>query len=176
MHALIDQQAIVVSDGGATILVASTDPTYPAVRRYLVDERGQDFDTVREMVDAIRVGVKSALNDAVAVVDGTDAGTGAGTYRIVHGDPVEEVILATALRLTQQDADLAPLGKFLKRLERNPSPASRSQLFQGAGLPAPKTSVSVSMSYDPPSQVAPPPVFHRSPGQVAFSVPVMVLS
>jgi len=26
----------------------------------------------------------------------------------------------------------------------------------------------------PPNQVAPPPVFHRSPGQVAFLVPVMV--
>lgn len=50
MHALIDQQAIIVTDGGETVLVASTDPTYTAVRRYLVDERGQDFDRVRELV------------------------------------------------------------------------------------------------------------------------------
>ncbi len=129
MHALIDQQAIIVTDGGETVLVASTDPTYTAVRRYLVDERGQDFDRVRELVSTIRVTVKETLAEAVSVVDGIEDGPQAQPYRIVHGDPVEEVLLATALRLTQENADLAPLGAFLKRLERNPSPASRSQLF-----------------------------------------------
>ena len=129
MHALIDQQAIVVTEGGETVLVASTDPTFAAVRRYLVDERGQDFDRVRGMVTTIRVTVKAALADAVSVVDGAESDPQVQPYRIVHGDPVEEVLFATALRLTQQNADLAPLGAFLKRLERNPSPASRSQLF-----------------------------------------------
>lgn len=129
MYALIDKQAIMVIEGDETVLVAATDPTYAAVHRYLVVERGQDFDTVRQMVSNIRVTVKSTLDEAVSVVDGSDTDPNAGAYRIKHGDPVEEVILATALRLTQQDADLAPLGAFLKRLERNPSQASRSQLF-----------------------------------------------
>lgn len=127
MHALIDQQAILVSEGGETVLVAATDPVFAAVRSYLTDERGQDFDRVREMVTTVRVTVKEALADAVSVVDGEQDGP--QPYRIVHGDPVEEVLLATALRLTRENADLAPLGAFLKRLERNPSPASRSQLF-----------------------------------------------
>ena len=128
MHALIDQHAIVVTENGSTILVAAGDPVFPAVRRYLVDERGQDFATVAALVNNIRVAVKGTLNEAVAVVDGDESDT-AEAYRITHGDPVEEVILATALRLTREDADMAPLGAFLKRLERNPSPASRSQLF-----------------------------------------------
>lgn len=128
MHALIDQQAIIVTEGGETILVAAADPTYPAVRSYLVNERGQDFDRVREMVSTIRVAVKGTLAQAVSAVDGEEADA-LEPYRVLHGDPVEEVVLATALRLTQENADLAPLGRFLKRLERNPSPASRSQLF-----------------------------------------------
>ena len=129
MHALIDEQSIIVTDAGETVLVAATDPVYPAVRGYLVDERGQNFDTVRAMVNTIRVAVKGTLAEAVSVVDGDTAGSDEPAYRITHGDPVEEVILATALRLTREDADMAPLGAFLKRLERNPSPASRSQLF-----------------------------------------------
>lgn len=128
MHALIDQQAIVVTENGATVLVAAGDPAYSSVRGYLVDGRGQDFGKVREMVDAVRVTVKEALAGAVSIVDGDEADV-ADSYRIKHGDPVEEVLLATALRLTQENTDLAPLGRFLKRLERNPSPASRSQLF-----------------------------------------------
>ncbi|SLJ63389.1 Uncharacterised protein [Mycobacteroides abscessus subsp. abscessus] len=38
-------------------------------------------------------------------------------------------MLAAAVRLTSGGEDLAPLGAFLRRLERNPSPAARSQLF-----------------------------------------------
>ncbi|WP_236949445.1 hypothetical protein [Mycolicibacterium goodii] len=125
----MDQQSIIVSEGSASVVIAASDPTYGPVRRYLMDEHGEDFAVVRELVDRYRTGVKAAATEAVAVVDGdTDRG-GAEPYRVTHGDPVEEVVLAAAIRLTNCDADLAPLGAFLRRLERNPSPASRSQLF-----------------------------------------------
>jgi len=129
MYALIDQQSIIVADGPASILIAASDPTYEAVRRYVVDEHGDDFEVVRDLMDTYRTGVKAATAEAVTVVDGDIADGEAEPYRIVHGDPVEEVVLAAAIRLTNSSADLAPLGAFLRRLERNPSQASRSQLF-----------------------------------------------
>ncbi|WP_074332519.1 hypothetical protein, partial [Mycobacteroides abscessus] len=128
MFALIDDQSIIVTDGPHSVLVAAADPTYGLVRRYLVDEHGDDFQTVRDMVETFRANVKTVTAEAVSVVDGkTDSGE--EPYRITHGDPVEEVVLATAVRLTNSDENLAPLGAFLRRLERNPSPAARSQLF-----------------------------------------------
>lgn len=129
MYALIDHQSIIVSEGPATVLVAASDPTYTPVRRYLVDEHGDDFQTVRDLVDTFRAGVKRAATEAVAVVDGHTEDAEEEPYRISHGDPVEEVVLTAAIRLTNSAADLAPLGAFLRRLERNPSQASRSQLF-----------------------------------------------
>lgn len=129
MYALMDQQSIIVSEGSSSVVIAASDPTYGPVRRYLVDEHGEDFATVRDLVDRYRTGVKRAAVEAVAVVDGDTDQAEAEPYRITHGDPVEEVVLAAAIRLTNADADLAPLVAFLHRLERNPSPASRSQLF-----------------------------------------------
>lgn len=131
MYALIDHSSIIVSEGSVSVVIAASDPTYGPVRRYLAEERGGDFATVRDLVDTFRAGVKAAAAEAVAVVDGGGV-TGqaeAEPYRITHGDPVEEVVLAAAIRLTNSNADLAPLGAFLRRLEANPSPASRSQLF-----------------------------------------------
>lgn len=129
MYALIDQQSIIVSEGPASVLIAASDPTYGPVRRYLVDEHGEDFQTVRDLVETFRTGVKATAAEAVSVVDGDPDQAEAEPYRIAHGDPVEEVVLAAAIRLTNSDADLAPLGAFLRRLERNPSQVSRSQLF-----------------------------------------------
>ncbi|UQX13392.1 hypothetical protein [Candidatus Mycobacterium methanotrophicum] len=129
MYALIDHQSIIVSEGPASVLIAAADPTYGPVRRYLVDEHGEDFQTVRDLVDTFRTGVKKAAVEAVSVVDGHTDEDEQEPYRITHGDPVEEVVLAAAIRLTSSAADLAPLGAFLRRLERNPSQASRSQLF-----------------------------------------------
>ena len=130
MYTLIDQSTIIVSDGGDTVLIAAGDPAYPAVHDYLVNDLGQDIDTIREMVSGFRTVAKAAIAQALDVVDG-DTGTASlePAYRITHGDPVEEVVLATALRLTREQADMAPLARFLQRLERNPSAASRSQLF-----------------------------------------------
>ncbi|CQA10606.1 Uncharacterised protein [Mycobacteroides abscessus] len=133
MYALIDSQSIVVSEGESTIVVAVSDLAYEPVRRYLVDEHGKDFTAVRQLTADARDAVKSAVADAFSVVDGdsddTDRAPGEPSYRIVHGDPVEETVFTTVLRLTRENADLAPLGKFLSRLDRNPSEASRSQLF-----------------------------------------------
>lgn len=133
MYALIDSQSIVVSEGESTVVVAAADLAYEPVRRYLVDEQGKDFATVRQLAADARDAVKSAVADAFSVVDGDsdngDRDPGDPAYRILHGDPVEETVFTTVLRLTRENADLAPLGKFLSRLDRNPSEASRSQLF-----------------------------------------------
>lgn len=129
MYALIDNQSILVTEGTDSVLIAASDPTYGPVRRYLVDERGEDFLAVRELVERFRAEVKETTAQAVSVVDGDDSDDMAAPYRVVHGDPVEEVMLAAAIRLINSDSDMAPLGEFLRRLERNPSAASRSQLF-----------------------------------------------
>ena len=131
MHALIDSQSIVIIEGETTLMVPASDPAHARVRQYLVEEKGQDFERVRALVDVVRVGVKTAVAEAMAVVDEPASGgsTDEPTYRMVHGDPVEEVVFTTALRLSSETGDLAPLGAFLRRLERNPSQASRSQLF-----------------------------------------------
>lgn len=129
MYALIDDHSIVVTEGSARVSIAAADPTYGPVRRYLVDERGEDFAAVRDLVERFRVGVKATTAEAVSVVDGDCEDEAQPAYRLKHGDPVEEVMLAAAIRLTNSDSDLAPLGEFLRRLERNPSAASRSQLF-----------------------------------------------
>lgn len=129
MYALIDDQSIIVFEGAASVLIGAADPTYRPVRRYLLDEHGEDFTAVQDLLEQFRTGVKAAAAQAVSVVDGDTDTRGCEPYRIVHGDPVEEVVLAAAIRLTNSNADLAPLGAFLRRLERNPSQASRSQLF-----------------------------------------------
>lgn len=129
MYALIDNQSIIVFEGAARVLIGGADPTYGPVRRYLLDEHGEDFTVVQDLLERFRTGVKAATAEAVSVVDGDTDAPGQEPYRIVHGDPVEEVVLAAAIRLTNSNTDLAPLGAFMRRLERNPSQASRSQLF-----------------------------------------------
>lgn len=133
MYTLIDSQSILVCEGESTIVIAASDLAFESVRRYIVDEHGADFATVRQLAADARDAVKSAVADAFSVVDGDPGGdesaTGEPAYRIVHGDPVEEMVFTTVLRLTRENSDLAPLGKFLSRLDRNPSEASRSQLF-----------------------------------------------
>lgn len=129
MHALIDLQSIVVSEGDSTVLIAGTDPVYAKVRRYLVEEHGGDFEVIREMVSEFRESVTGAVAGVISAVDGDEDPEQGPAYRLVHGDPVEEVVLATAIRLTRESESLAPLGAFLARIEANPSPASRSQLF-----------------------------------------------
>lgn len=130
MHALIDSSNIIISEGGETIIVAADDPSFPRVRDYLTTPHQEsDFDTVRGMVEDLRIPAKAALAQAIQAVDGDD--NAVEPERIKHGDPVDEVVLETAIRLTRDGdpAAFTAFGAFLKRLERNPSPASRSQLF-----------------------------------------------
>ncbi len=133
MYAFIDKQSIVVGEGESTIVVAASDVAFESVRRYIVDEHGQDIQTVQQLAASARNAVNAAVADAISIVDGDSRGgeqeSGEPAHRIVHGDPVEEIVLTTALRLCRDNADLAPLGKFLSRLDRNPSESSRSQLF-----------------------------------------------
>lgn len=133
MYALIDKQSIVVGEGDSTIVVSASDLAYEPIRRYIVDEHGEDFATVQQLASSARHAVRAVVADAIAIVDGdSESGEQEPTepaYRIVHGDPVEETVFTTVLRLARENADLAPLGKFLSRLDRNPSEASRSQLF-----------------------------------------------
>lgn len=128
MRAFVDSSSIIAIEGDDSVVVGAADPAYAAVRDYLTVKRGQDFAHIRHLVDTVRVTVKAIAAEALSVVDGetTEDGT---TYRVTHGDPVAETVLSTALRLARENADLAPLGAFLSRLERNPSEASRSQLF-----------------------------------------------
>ncbi|MBP2451863.1 MULTISPECIES: hypothetical protein [Mycobacteriaceae] len=128
MRAFIDANSIIVTEGDDTVMVGSADPAYQNVRTYLVDDHGQDFATVKSLVEVVRVTVRAAVAEAVSVVDGNDDDAD-DAYRVTHGDPVAETVLSTALRLARETADMAPLGAFLRRLERNPSAASRSQLF-----------------------------------------------
>lgn len=129
MHALIDQSTIIISQDGATVIVAADDPSFPAVRDYLTaPNQTADFDTARSMVNDLRIPARAALIQAIQAVDGDN---NSNPYRLEHGDPVDEVVLETAVRLTRDGnpADFNAFGAFLKRLERNPSAASRSQLF-----------------------------------------------
>lgn len=127
MRAFIDSSSIIATEGDDSVMIGAADPAYAAVRDYLTIERGQDFSYIRHLVGTVRVAVKDIVSEAVSVVDG-DSGDDTA-YRLKHGDPVAETVLSTALRLAFRGVDLAPLEAFLARLERNPSEASRSQLF-----------------------------------------------
>ncbi len=126
VQALIDTSTIIISHNGETILVGASDAAYGAIKDYLTTPGQEpDFDYVRDMVIDQRAIPRAVLRRALAAVDGEAL----DTYRVKHGDPVEDVILEAAISLTAEQADITPLARFLKRLERNPSPASRSQLF-----------------------------------------------
>ena len=72
MHTLIDNQSIIISEGTATVLITAGDPAYEPVRHYLVDEGGDDFDTVYDIVlkltqsVAARFGPSGIRIDAIA--------------------------------------------------------------------------------------------------------------
>jgi hypothetical protein len=51
MHAFIDKNTIICSDGGKTIMVAAQDPAFGQAREYLMDDTIEhDFDVVRSIV------------------------------------------------------------------------------------------------------------------------------
>lgn len=123
---IVDDSAItVVGTGGEFIYVSASDIVYGEVRRYLTEERGTDLARIQEIITGTREGVEELIDAAEAAVDGdTD-----GAYRVKHGDPVEDVVFDTAVKLNREGGNASAIVKFLERLERNPSAASRSQLF-----------------------------------------------
>ena len=48
-----------MSDGDRTIMVAAADPAFIAVREYLLEENGQDFDAIRSIVQMSRTLVET---------------------------------------------------------------------------------------------------------------------
>jgi hypothetical protein len=50
MQTLVDDASIIVSEGTACLVITAGDPAYGPVRKYLLDERGDDFDKVIEIV------------------------------------------------------------------------------------------------------------------------------
>lgn len=123
---IVDDSAItVVGTGGEFIYVSASDIVYGEVRRYLTEERGTDLARIQEIITGTREGVEELIDAAESAVDGdTD-----GAYRVKHGDPVEDVVFDTAVKLNREGGNASAIVKFLERLERNPSAASRSQLF-----------------------------------------------
>lgn len=122
----------VVGSGGQFFYISANDIVYGAVREYLIDQRGTDISRVNEIVTGVRDGVDNLIATAENIVDGRcgdDGDDGEDSYRLKHGDPVADVVFDTAVKLNLTGGDSAAVVKFLQRLERNPSEASRSQLF-----------------------------------------------
>lgn len=126
MRVISDKTGLtVVTDDGDVLMVSATDVTYPAAKKYLVDERGQDADELRRIITEDKETLQQITDAAVAAVDGDEG----DDYRLTHGDPVADTMFETAIRAINADQNPAAIVKFLERLERNPSAESRSQLF-----------------------------------------------
>jgi hypothetical protein len=124
MRRIIDSTGItILGDDADIIMVSAGDPTYGTIRDYLLSG-GADMSRIRELAVDGKAEVRAVVTGVRDAVDGGDA-----TYRITHGDPVDEVVLAAAVRVRRDTGNLAAFGAFTRRLEANPSPASRSQLF-----------------------------------------------
>ncbi|MGX1810876.1 hypothetical protein ACWIGI_34590 [Nocardia sp. NPDC055321] len=125
MRQIIDKSGVtVIGDGGEYIMISASDPAFPLVRDYLIDG-GRDITRVHQLAHAGKAEIRQVTADVRDAVDG-DCET---PYRISHGDPVDAVVLAAAVRVRREGGDLAAFGAFTRRLEANPSAASRSQLF-----------------------------------------------
>lgn len=132
MRYLSDSTGITVIHDDEVFMVPSTDITYPQIRDYLVDQSGSDIDRLRELFTQTKDIIIEATADALSVVDGDanpDAAADEQPYRLIHGDPVSDVVLSAAIRVTDESGDPKAISAFLRRLEKNPSAASRSQLF-----------------------------------------------
>lgn len=128
MRYLADPTGITVIHDDEVFMVPATDITYPQVRDYLVSQSGRDIERVRALFTQTKEVVLEATTDALAVVDG-DASSSEEPYRVTHNDPVSDVVLGAAIRVSHEGGDPEAITAFLRRLEKNPSAASRSQLF-----------------------------------------------
>lgn len=114
----------ITTDEGDLIMLSAEDVSFASVKKY-VSDGGRDIADIRALISGTKDAITVAVADAEEVVDGED-GDG---YRIAHGDPVADVVFTTAVRVAREGSDPAAVTAFLSRLEKNPSAASRSQLF-----------------------------------------------
>lgn len=127
MRYVSDSTGITVIDKDNIYMVGASDVAYADVKSYLLGG-GQDSAIIRGIIIEAKEDAVEALKDAESAVDG-DSPADALPYRIVHGDPVRKTVLSTAVRIKREGGDSKALKKFVKRLRKNPSEASRSQLF-----------------------------------------------
>lgn len=127
MRYVSDSTGITVIDKDNIYMVGASDVAYADVKSYLLGG-GQDSEIIRGIIIEAKEDAVEALKDVENAVDG-DSPTDALPYRIVHGDPVRKTVLSTAVRIKREGGDSKALKKFVKRLRKNPSEASRSQLF-----------------------------------------------
>lgn len=125
MLRIIDSTGITVyGDGGEVVMISAADPQYAPIHTYLTGG-GQDITHIRDLAEHGKAEIRAAVADVCDVVDADDE----QPYRIAHGDPVDAVVLAAAVRVRRESGDLTAIGAFTRRLEANPSSESRSQLF-----------------------------------------------
>ncbi len=114
----------ITTDEGDLIMLSAEDVSFVAVKTY-VSDGGRDIAAIRQLIAGTKDAISVAVKDAEEAVDGSDG----DTYRIAHGDPVSDVVFTTAVRVAREGSDPLAVTSFLSRLEKNPSSASRSQLF-----------------------------------------------
>lgn len=124
MRIISDATGLTISTPeGDLIILSAEDVAFTSVKDYALGG-GRDITAIRELISGAKDAVVSAVKDAEAVVDGDDG----DEYRIKHGDPVSDVVFSTAVRAGREGKSDA-VAAFLSRLKKNPSAASRSQLF-----------------------------------------------
>lgn len=124
MRIISDATGLTISTPeGDLIVLSAEDVSFISVKKYALDG-GRDISAIRELIAGAKDEVIALAKDAEDTVDGED-GDG---YRISHGDPVSDVVFSTAVRAGREGKSGA-VSAFLARLKKNPSAASRSQLF-----------------------------------------------
>jgi len=124
MRIISDATGLTISTPeGDLIILSAEDVSFTSVKKYALDG-GRDIAAIRELISGAKDEVLALAQDAEDVVDGE----GGSAYRITHGDPVSDVVFRTAVRASKEGKSSA-VGAFLSRLKKNPSAASRSQLF-----------------------------------------------
>lgn len=124
MRIISDATGLTISTPeGDLVILSAEDVAFTSVKNYALDG-GRDIATIRELISDAKDEVLALATDAENAVDGEDG----GEYRIAHGDPVSDVVFRTAVRAGKEGKSSA-VSAFLARLKKNPSSASRSQLF-----------------------------------------------
>lgn len=124
MRIIADATGLTVSTPeGDIIMLSAQDAAFPAVRSYIA-AGGRDITEIREVISTTQTTIAEVAEVAEKIVDGGSD----GSYRTANGDDVAGAVTDTAIRAAREN-DPSAVRAFLKRLKKNPSEASRSQLF-----------------------------------------------